>query len=1094
MSLFTGILQSQAPPKQDATSTIQTLCLRLSTSTLLEDRRAAIQGLRSFAREYKETVASGGLRGLIGTLSKDAEDVDTIKVVLETLLLLFVKDESNPESSEDIALWLTDEFTQKQENITVLIDLLQDNDFYIRLYTLQLLVAILNNRPSRTQECVLTAPLGISRLVSTLDDKRDAIRNEGILLIINLSSGHTDIQKLIAFENAFEKAFSIIESEGGIDGGIVAQDCLQLLSNLLSYNASNQSYFRETGCVPKLAKLFELDQRDVAPYAKEQRDTNVQYAIRVVRLFVVPGGLGTAANQMSFFNAGILHLMLVIAFSAFSDFPTRSEALKAVADLVHENDVLQENFAQMKVTYLDPTISPEVQAQQYNPDDMCYVIEGLLDLALLTSSPHAFDARLAACRCLESYFAGNQPVRLHFLKHAINLHIQGDNSANILTCLINPDFHSRGDPYRVWLASTIFLHLIYDDEEAKALATSVKEGDAEAGEEVVTAIQGISANLVAALEHNYDPRIIVGYLMLLCVWLYEDSPAVDDFLTEGSSIQSLVSAVKQSSNSNVLVQGLCAFFLGILYEFSHKESPIPRATLHPILASRMGRDHYLNKVTTLRENPKVRDFEVFKESPKNKRGQGLPDVFFDHTFIDFLKDNYSRILRAIDKDPSETHTGINGKTNGISAELMESLKAQLEEKEEELSKLQTACLSLEQRITQEQHEVQRTKESAVTEMQRQRETTETLRRKYEADAAERNRAAVAEIQRVRWEAEQAARENTGLKRQMGELEADTKRIIAGLEGSVDKTKREANVQLRIASEENQRAETAVQEANRRTGEAWARVQAAEAAMAAAEERTRAAVENLHAADEAVKAANATAKAAETRARISEESAKVSEETVKAAEETVRAANKKVAAAEDKAKAAEERAATAEDNVRAAEERVQTADTDRRTAEEKVRAIEEAVRLANEQAAAAQEKVKTAEGNARTVEGNSRMALEGLQEKLNVAQQATQAAVEKLKATEDQLKALEGKAKKADEEAKQAQAKVIEADGIIKKTEEKARNIGKEKDDVQTQLDDLFMVLADLEDKREKDKKRLKALGEDVSDDDDDNDDEDEDDE
>lgn len=40
-------------------------------------------------------MASGGLRGLIGTLSKDAEDVDTIKVVLETLLLLFVKDESN---------------------------------------------------------------------------------------------------------------------------------------------------------------------------------------------------------------------------------------------------------------------------------------------------------------------------------------------------------------------------------------------------------------------------------------------------------------------------------------------------------------------------------------------------------------------------------------------------------------------------------------------------------------------------------------------------------------------------------------------------------------------------------------------------------------------------------------------------------------------------------------------------------------------------------------------------------------------------------------------------------------------------------------
>ena len=80
----------------------------------------------------------------------------------------------------------------------------------------------------------------------------------------------------------------------------------------------------------------------------------------------------------------------------------------------------------MKVQYLDPTVLPEVQIHQSNPGDVCYVIEGLLDLALLNSSIHAFDARLAACQCLESYFAGNQPVRLHLLSHAINLHANGD--------------------------------------------------------------------------------------------------------------------------------------------------------------------------------------------------------------------------------------------------------------------------------------------------------------------------------------------------------------------------------------------------------------------------------------------------------------------------------------------------------------------------------------------------------------------------------------------------------------------------------------------------------------------------------------------
>lgn len=83
------MLEAQAPAKQTATDTITTLSGRLASATLLEDRRAAILGLRSFAKEYPASVASGALRGLIACLTKDAEDVDTIKVVLETLLMLF---------------------------------------------------------------------------------------------------------------------------------------------------------------------------------------------------------------------------------------------------------------------------------------------------------------------------------------------------------------------------------------------------------------------------------------------------------------------------------------------------------------------------------------------------------------------------------------------------------------------------------------------------------------------------------------------------------------------------------------------------------------------------------------------------------------------------------------------------------------------------------------------------------------------------------------------------------------------------------------------------------------------------------------------
>lgn len=105
---------------QNVSDTITTLSSRLASATLLEDRRASILGLRSFAKQYPASVASESLRDLIGclrsngsTLGKDGEgDVDTVRLVLETLLMLFNPNQSSPEASEDIALWLADEFSQ----------------------------------------------------------------------------------------------------------------------------------------------------------------------------------------------------------------------------------------------------------------------------------------------------------------------------------------------------------------------------------------------------------------------------------------------------------------------------------------------------------------------------------------------------------------------------------------------------------------------------------------------------------------------------------------------------------------------------------------------------------------------------------------------------------------------------------------------------------------------------------------------------------------------------------------------------------------------------------------------------------------------
>ena len=323
---------ASTPAKQSVGETITTLSGRLTSSTLLEDRRAAILGLRSFAKEYPASVASGSLRGLIGSLSNDGEDVDTVKIVFETLLMLFNPNANSPEASEEIALWLADEFTQRQDNVTLLLDFLETNDFYSRLYSLQLLSAILSSRTERTEECILTAPLGISRLAAVLDDRREAIRNEGVSLLINLTPKSFELQKVVAYENAFERIFNIIQQEGGLSqGDRVVEDCLIFLANLLRLNVSNQSFFRETGCVPKLARLLaeamgnEEAEEEVAAWAQVQKNRNIYALLAVLRLFLVIGSVGTQANQASFWQHGILREVLSLAFRRSTETQIKAE-------------------------------------------------------------------------------------------------------------------------------------------------------------------------------------------------------------------------------------------------------------------------------------------------------------------------------------------------------------------------------------------------------------------------------------------------------------------------------------------------------------------------------------------------------------------------------------------------------------------------------------------------------------------------------------------------------------------------------------------------------------------------------------------------
>lgn len=94
-----------------------------------------------------------------------------------------------------------------------------------------------------------------------------------------------------------------------------------------------------------------------------------------------------------------------------------------------------------------------------------------------------------------------------------------------------------------------------------------------------------------------------------------------------------------------MVQGLSAFLLGIIYEYNREPGDVTRATLHPILQTRVGPDVFANRILRLREDVRFKNvgpdvLEMLDEDDLDSE-DGL---WFDWPFVEFLKNNYRKLL------------------------------------------------------------------------------------------------------------------------------------------------------------------------------------------------------------------------------------------------------------------------------------------------------------------------------------------------------------------------------------------------------------------------------------------------------------------
>jgi intracellular protein transport protein USO1 len=157
----------------------------------------------------------------------------------------------------------------------------------------------------------------------------------GLLLCTDITQSSMELQKLVAFENAFDRTFKLIETEGSLlQGGIVVQDCLSLLANLVRGNTSNQSLFRETACVQTVLALLpggkkdgsdQEEDGDEGPFENPQAGKNIWGLLAVIRMFFVQGSVSARPNAESFQKFGFLQRALELAFNLRWESPIRAE-------------------------------------------------------------------------------------------------------------------------------------------------------------------------------------------------------------------------------------------------------------------------------------------------------------------------------------------------------------------------------------------------------------------------------------------------------------------------------------------------------------------------------------------------------------------------------------------------------------------------------------------------------------------------------------------------------------------------------------------------------------------------------------------------
>ncbi|KAG8593325.1 hypothetical protein GDO81_000794 [Engystomops pustulosus] len=621
MNFLRGVMggQQSSGVQPSGAETIQKLCDRVASSTLLDDRRDAVRALKSLSKKYRLEVGTQAMDHLLNVLQTDRADSEIIGYALDTLYNILSNDaeeaaeseEENPQAqTDDLGVQFTEMFIKQQENVTILLSILEEFDFHVRWPGVKLLTCLLKQQGPQVQQIILVSPMGVSRLMDLLDDSREVIRNDGLLLLQQLTKSNAAIQKIVAFENAFERLLDIITEEGNSDGGIVVEDCLLLLQNLLKYNNSNQNFFKEGSYIQRMKPWFEVGDDNSGWSA--QKVTNLHLMLQLVRVLVSPGNPpgATSSCQKFMYQCGLLQQLCIILMATGVPADILTETINTVSEVIRGSQVNQDYFA-------------SVNAPSNPPRPAIVVL-----LMSMVNERQPFVLRCAVLYCFQCFLYKNQKGQGEIVATLLPSTIDATSlSAGQLLCggLFSTDSLSN------WCAAVALAHALLENSTQKEqllrvqLATSI-------GNPPVSLLQQCT-NILA---QGSKVQTRVGLLMLLCTWLTNCPIAVTHFLHNASNVPFLTAQISENlGEEEQLVQGLCALLLGIcIYYNDNSLESNTKEKLKQLIEKRIGKEIFTEKLGFITKH------EFYsKAAQKPQPSFSSPDhMMFDHEFTKLVKE------------------------------------------------------------------------------------------------------------------------------------------------------------------------------------------------------------------------------------------------------------------------------------------------------------------------------------------------------------------------------------------------------------------------------------------------------------------------